>query len=342
MEPQQQSPINTTTPIVTPTPAKPTSKMPWLILVLILLLVVGIGGVFLGKQMIKPAVVVPTPSPIAATSTPYPTPDETANWQVYTHPQNLYSFKYGPGFVLTDYSEGNHKGVAARFLGPTQVASGRTETSLSDGVIAKTLVLTNSTLSVDKSIEELHKVDSTAAPGDFTPDVSPISKTTVDGKVAYWYTVGGFTDAKVIQVALNSTTILQIVGLYTSPEYLAKFDQILSTFKFTNMPDSVVLVKPTANTVVTSPLNVSGAVPSGWMFEGQLPIKLLDSKRNLIIQSIGKEVTPGSWQSGNPVQFSGTLTFITNDSTGFLVIENDNPSGLPENSKSYELPVRFK
>jgi hypothetical protein len=77
------------------------------------------------------------------------------------------------------------------------------------------------------------------------------------------------------------------------------------------------------------------------MFEGQLTLKLLDSKRKLITQGVGKETVPESWQSGQPAQFSGTLTFTTTDSSGFLVIAADNPSALPENEKSFEIPVRF-
>jgi hypothetical protein len=92
---------------------------------------------------------------------------------------------------------------------------------------------------------------------------------------------------------------------------------------------------------VESPLVINGTVEAGWMFEGVFPVKLLDANRKEIARATAKEVTPGSWQSGQPVEFSATLTFTTQSTSGFLVFENDNPSGLPENSKKYEVQVRF-
>lgn len=122
------------------------------------------------------------------------------------------------------------------------------------------------------------------------------------------------------------------------------FDQILSTFKFVNQNESGVKVTtPAANAKVTSPLRVAGTVPADWFFEGQLMIKLLDEKRNLIAQGVGQETVPGSWQMerGGPLEFEGKIIFTTSAKSGFLVIGADNPSGLPENEKNFEVPVSF-
>lgn len=106
----------------------------------------------------------------------------------------------------------------------------------------------------------------------------------------------------------------------------------------TNEPQ---ITTPALNTKVASPLVVKGKVPSGWMFEGQFPISLLDSNRKEIATSSGKEITPGSWTGEAPVDFEGTITFTTSAKSGFLVVGADNPSGLPENNKSFEVPVKF-
>lgn len=102
-----------------------------------------------------------------------------------------------------------------------------------------------------------------------------------------------------------------------------------------------VITTPQPSTRVSSPLMVKGTVPPGWMFEGVFPIKLLDANRNVITQSQAKEVTPGSWSSGNDVEFSTILNFTTNAKTGFIVLEKDNLSGLPENADSFEIPINF-
>lgn len=102
-----------------------------------------------------------------------------------------------------------------------------------------------------------------------------------------------------------------------------------------------IVTSPTANTKVSSPLIITGTVPSGWMFEGSFPIKIVDSTRTLVAQGTAKEVTPGSWTSGKPVKFSVTLPFSTTDNSGFLILYNDNPSGDSAKSKTFEVPVTF-
>lgn len=105
--------------------------------------------------------------------------------------------------------------------------------------------------------------------------------------------------------------------------------------------ETPIVSSPSANMKVTSPLKITGKVPAGWMNEGVFPIKLVDANKKLIVQGQAKENVPGTWLSGNSVSFTATLTFDTNSASGFLVLENDNPSGDPANSKTYEVPVKF-
>jgi hypothetical protein len=106
-------------------------------------------------------------------------------------------------------------------------------------------------------------------------------------------------------------------------------------------PGMPIVSSPSANMKVVSPLKVTGTVPAGWMFEGVFPIKLLDANQKLIVQGQAKEKVAGSWQSGGPVDFTATLTFKASTGSGTLVLSNDNPSGIPSNSKSFEVPVSF-
>ena len=98
---------------------------------------------------------------------------------------------------------------------------------------------------------------------------------------------------------------------------------------------------PSANMKIVSPLKVTGKVPPGWMNEGVFPIKLVDASQKLIVQGQAKENVPGTWLSGNAVSFTATLTFKTSATSGFLILENDNPSGDPANLKTFEVPVNF-
>lgn len=106
-------------------------------------------------------------------------------------------------------------------------------------------------------------------------------------------------------------------------------------------PEQPIVTTPSVNSKVKSPLKVTGAVPAGWMNEGVFPIKLLDSEGNVIAQTSAKETVEGSWQSGKPSEFTATLIFKTASGSGIIVLTNDNPSGNPDNAKSFEVSVKF-
>lgn len=109
----------------------------------------------------------------------------------------------------------------------------------------------------------------------------------------------------------------------------------------TQNPNIPIVSSPSANMKVVSPLTVTGTVPIGWMFEGVFPIKLVDANQKLIIQGQAKETFPGSWQSGNPVDFTATLTFKGATGSGTLILQNDDPSGDPTKAQTFDIPVNF-
>lgn len=101
------------------------------------------------------------------------------------------------------------------------------------------------------------------------------------------------------------------------------------------------ITSPLKDGSVSSPLVVTGFVPQGWMFEGIFPIKIVDSNRKLIKQASAKETIPGSWSTEENIEFTSTISYTTSATSGYIVLENDNPSGLPENHKSFEIPIFF-
>jgi hypothetical protein len=107
-------------------------------------------------------------------------------------------------------------------------------------------------------------------------------------------------------------------------------------------PNEPIISSPSANMKITSPLKITGTVPTGWMFEGVFPIKLVDVNQKIITQGQAKEVVAGSWQSGSSVNFSATLTFKGATGSGNLILENDNPSGDPTKAQTFEVPVDFQ
>ena len=100
-----------------------------------------------------------------------------------------------------------------------------------------------------------------------------------------------------------------------------------------------VSVKP--GDLVTSPLTVTGEAQN-WYFEAVFGAQLLDGN--------GKDLDPGShaeaqgdWTAGGFIPFEATFNFPAPETaTGTLILENDNPSGLPEMSEKVRIPVRFR
>jgi Immunoglobulin-like domain of bacterial spore germination len=163
-----------------------------------------------------------------------------------------------------------------------------------------------------------------------------------------------FNKLRFFQNLLALSVVTLIITVWATVTFLSYQNNLLKKYFVDNQSQNKTIISPTSkdisepqltaphvNSVVTSPLDVKGKVPAGWMFEGQFTIQLLDSNKNLIASGIGKEVVPGLWTNGKPVDFEATITFTTTANSGFLILTNDNPSGLPENSKNFEIPIVF-
>jgi len=93
---------------------------------------------------------------------------------------------------------------------------------------------------------------------------------------------------------------------------------------------------------VSSPLVVNGVAKGLWFFEASFPLKLEDDAGHVIAQSHAMAL--GEWMTTDYVGFSGTITFTKPIGVryGYLVVEKDNPSGLPEHDDSRRIPVIFE
>ena len=152
-----------------------------------------------------------------------------------------------------------------------------------------------------------------------------------------------YSNPKTVQCMPNQTGC---AGWYLTPSLvqrilgkLSKRDQPGERSKLPTRSD-IVITSPLENSVITSPITITGQIPNTWVFEASFPIAILDSQKNEITR-VGVQ-TQGDWMTDQILDFSVTVPFTTADSTGFILIQNDNPSGLPENSKSFLLPIRFK
>ena len=106
--------------------------------------------------------------------------------------------------------------------------------------------------------------------------------------------------------------------------------------------ETIRVFAPTPGMVITSPLAIRGEARGSWFFEANAPATLTDAN-GTVIMSVGLQAD-ADWMTSDFVPFSGQLTFTSPGygQQGYLIIANDNPSGLPENSKWVKIPVIFK
>lgn len=84
-----------------------------------------------------------------------------------------------------------------------------------------------------------------------------------------------------------------------------------------------------------------GRARGPWYFEASFPIELRDANNVLITTVVAQ--AQWEWMTEDFVPFTATLTFPAQPagSQGMLVFKNDNPSGEPQNSMMFDVPVQF-
>lgn len=103
----------------------------------------------------------------------------------------------------------------------------------------------------------------------------------------------------------------------------------------------ILLQSPLPGTTVGSPLIVTGSARGTWYFEASFPVRLLDGNGNELAAVPAQ--ADGDWMTENFVPFTAILEFAPPATpNGTLILQKDNPSGLPENDASLEVPVLFQ
>ena len=104
--------------------------------------------------------------------------------------------------------------------------------------------------------------------------------------------------------------------------------------------DMIRVVQPISDQVVSSPLIVTGEARGTWYFEASFPVKIYDD--NGVELGVIPAQAQGEWMTEEFVPFSAVLKFKKpSTAKGILVLQKDNPSGLPENEAEIRIPVLF-
>lgn len=160
---------------------------------------------------------------------------------------------------------------------------------------------------------------------------------------------GGLAGDVIQEIRLGATTKRSLS--------IAGYDFMLRDATETSIDLLVDLVKPQSESkddlirvespdtkivsLVTSPLHIKGTARGTWYFEASFPVKLLNDKEEVI--ATGHATAEGDWMTTDFVPFTATLEFTApTTELGILVLQKNNPSGLPEHDDELRIPVRFK
>lgn len=105
--------------------------------------------------------------------------------------------------------------------------------------------------------------------------------------------------------------------------------------------DLIRITMPRPNGTIKSPATIEGEARGTWFFEASFPIKFYDENNNLLATAIAQ--AQGDWMTENFVPFKAVLSYnVSKPGKGTLVLEKDNPSGLPENADSLKVPIKYE
>ena len=93
--------------------------------------------------------------------------------------------------------------------------------------------------------------------------------------------------------------------------------------------DLSILESPRPGQKISSPLIVRGRARGFWFFEASFPLSVLHEDGRVLASGIATAME--EWMTTEFVPFEAELTFSEPVSgSGFLILNKDNPSGLPE------------
>jgi hypothetical protein len=107
-----------------------------------------------------------------------------------------------------------------------------------------------------------------------------------------------------------------------------------------DMSDLIRVEYPVSGQLISSPVKIKGEARGFWFFEASFPARIYDGNGTEL--GVMPIMTADEWMTENFVSFEARLDFKKPATeNGTLVLEKDNPSGLPEHDAQIRIPVRF-
>ncbi len=129
--------------------------------------------------------------------------------------------------------------------------------------------------------------------------------------------------------------------IYISDDKAGKiYKAVAQQEESTTYNDLIRVTNLSEGDTIKSPLTLSGEARGNWYFEASFPIRLYDADGNELAVAVAQ--AQGDWMTTEYVPFKTTLTFDPPSTpTGTIVLQKDNPSGLPEYDDAFRINVQF-
>ncbi|MCC7004934.1 hypothetical protein IT397_03390 [Candidatus Nomurabacteria bacterium] len=121
------------------------------------------------------------------------------------------------------------------------------------------------------------------------------------------------------------------------------FDRISSVFENTltpvfNKSVGIKVFYPKANETISTPFLIEGEALGSWYFEGSFPINLVNENGDVLATGVAK--AKSNWMVNDFVPFESRFDYEGGGSgPASFIFSRDNPSGISEYDRSYNLPI---
>ena len=144
--------------------------------------------------------------------------------------------------------------------------------------------------------------------------------------------------------------LLIIIGVIAGFYFFQKGNIFKQVNPTASKEDLIIVDTPKIGDRITSPLVIRGQARGSWYFEATFPVVLTDWDGKIIAQHHAQ--AQGEWMTNDFVPFEAKLEFVSPvfpdadknhfSRRGTLILQKDNPSGLPEYDNAIEFEVFFE
>lgn len=148
---------------------------------------------------------------------------------------------------------------------------------------------------------------------------------------------------KNIFIVLLALGVVFVLLGYLNSKKITQEAENKESIAFTSIKGVEIFIdQPVADSLVTSPLKITGKAPGNWFFEASAPVVITNWNGLIIGESY--ITAQGDWMTTDYVPFEGSVEFTNTEygDYGFLILQKDNPSGESEFDDAIEFKVLFK